>query len=94
MRISFGAVAAFATLLVAPLVVSPAVAQTGMELPPRVRHVAEAHGLDSTRNGMERPSFKTHHGVFLSRPLVRLRPSPLIKGPQPLYAIAGDDPRP
>jgi hypothetical protein len=94
MRISFGAIAAFATVLVAPLVASPALAQAGMGPPPHVRHVAESHGFGATRNGMERPSFKTHNGVFLSRPLVRLRPSPLLKGPQPLYVIAGDDPRP
>jgi hypothetical protein len=46
------------------------------------------------RNGMERPSLKTHRGHYLSRPLVQIRPSPLIKGPQPLFVIAGDDPRP
>ena len=94
MQITFGGLSAFATLIVAPFVVSPAHAQTGAGPLPHVRHIAEAQGIGSARNGMERPSFKTHGGVYLSRPLVRLRPSPLLQGPQPLYVIAGDDPRP
>jgi hypothetical protein len=90
MRVSSGILAAFAILSVNP----PAAAQHGVERPTHLRISGISQGPDSTRNGMERPSFKTHAGVYLSRPLVRLRPSPAIKGPQALYVIAGDDPRP
>jgi hypothetical protein len=90
MRVSFRVLTAVAVLSL----IAPASAQPSGERPSHLRIVGAQHGSGPNRNGMERPSFKTQAGVFLSRPLVRLRPSPLIKGPQALYVIAGDDPRP
>jgi hypothetical protein len=73
---------------------SPAAAQHGGDHPIHLRAAGIFHEQHSNRNGMERPRFRTQAGVYLSRPLVRLRPSPEIRGPQALFVVAGDDPRP